>query len=110
MGAPPKRKARAASNKATMSKAAKKANDGIYDLIHNRYFDAIPLKNLFRIVEDAGLSFDPEEKETFLVGRDGNATWDLFDPDTGNAVDHMLVLTWHKLENIPKYEVVSYVS
>ena len=97
---------------ATKSKAsarAKTANDQIYDLIHNKYFQSIPNDELFGIVKRAGFRFDPEEEEFILVGRDGKATWQLYD-EAGREVNHMLVLNWHKLDRTGKYEVVSYVS
>lgn len=98
------------SSRATLAKAARKANDAIYDLIHNKYFQSIPLDRIFAIVEESGLSFDPEEKQVILTGRTGKATWALFDPESGGAANHMLVLTWHKMENTGRYEVVAYVS
>ncbi len=99
-----------ASNKAFLAKAAKKANNTIYDLIHNRYFHGIPLDQLFAAVEEAGLRFDPEEKAVILTGRDGKASWDLFDAESGHPADHMLVLNWHKMDRTGRYEVVAYVS
>jgi hypothetical protein len=93
----------------SFAQAAKKANDQIYDLITNKYFQGIPVNELFAIVKRAGFRFDPEEEEFFLVGRDGKATWQLHD-DSGRAVNHMLVLTWHKMDTTGRYEVVSYVS
>ena len=98
------------SNTATLVRAAKKANEAIYDLIHNKYFQSIPLDRLFAVVEEAGLSFDPDEKESILTGRTGKATWALFDPESGRAANHMLVLNWHKMDNTGRYEIVSYVS
>lgn len=100
-----------ASNKAALARAARKANDAIYDLIHNKYFQSIPLDQLFAIVEEAGFRFDPEEKQgVFLTGRDGKATWELFDPESGRPADRMLVLSWHKMEGTGRYELVAYVS
>lgn len=92
-----------------ISKAAKKANDQIYDLIHNKYFQSIPNDELFGIVKQAGFRFDPEEEEFFLVGRDGKATWQLHD-EAGREVNHMLVLQWHKMDKTGRYEVIAYVS
>jgi hypothetical protein len=91
------------------ARAAKKANDLIYDLIHNRYFQSIPVTELFDIVRSEGFRFDPEEEEFLLVGRDGKATWQLHD-ETGREVNHMLVLQWHKMDTTGRYEVVAYVS
>ena len=76
------------------SQAAKRANDQIYDLVNNKYFQSIPNDQLFKIVKGAGFRFDPEEEEFFLVGRDGNASWHLRDV-SGRPVNHMLVLQWH---------------
>lgn len=92
-----------------LARAAKQANDEIYDLVHNRYFQSIPNDALFAIVKRAGFHFDPEEEEFILVGRDGKATWQLYD-DEGREANHMLVLNWHKLENTGRYEIVAYVS
>lgn len=89
--------------------AAKKANDQIYSLVNNKYFQSIPNDKLFDIVKSAGFRFDPEEEEFFLVGRDGKATWQLHD-ESGRAVNHMLVLQWHKMDTTGRYEVVAYVS
>ena len=92
-----------------LSKAAKKANDQIYDLTHNKYFQSFPNDELFAIVKRAGFRFDPEEEEFILVGRDGKATWQLHD-EAGREVNHMLVLQWHKMDKTGRYEVVAYVS
>jgi hypothetical protein len=92
-----------------LAQAAKKANDQIYDLVNNKYLQAIPNDRLFEIVKSAGFRFDPEEEEFILVGRDGKATWQLHDA-TGRPVNHMLVLQWHKMDKTGRYEVVSYVS
>lgn len=89
--------------------SVRKANDQIYDLTYNRYFASVPLDQLFSIVERAGLRFDPSEKESMLTGRSGRATWQLFN-QTGAEVDHMLALTWHKMDTTGRYEIVAYVS
>jgi hypothetical protein len=91
------------------SQAAKQANDQIYTLINNKYFQAIPNDQLFAIVKRAGFSFDPEEEEFILVGRDGKATWQLHDA-SGRSVNHMLVLHWHKMDRTGRYEIVAYIS
>jgi hypothetical protein len=92
-----------------LTQAAKRANDQIYDLVNNKYFQSIPNDQLFKIVRDAGFRFDPEEEEFILVGRDGKATWQLHDA-SGRAVNHALVLQWHKLDRTGRFEVVAYVS
>lgn len=92
-----------------VSQSARRANDQIYDLVNNKYFQSIPNDQLFKIVKDAGFRFDPEEEEFFLVGRDGNASWHLRDV-SGRPVNHMLVLQWHKMDRTGRYEVVAYIS
>jgi hypothetical protein len=93
----------------TVAARAKKANEALHDLVHGTYFTAIPLDRIFDAVEQAGLRFDPEEQQCILCGREGRATWHLFD-DAGRGVDRMLVLSWHKLDVTGRYEVVLYVS
>ena len=100
---------RATRERAGKVRGVKWANDRIYDLINNKYFQSIPNDQLFQIVRDAGFRFDPEEEEFILVGRDGRATWQLHD-EAGRAVNHMLVLQWHKMDRTGRYEVVAYVS
>ena len=92
-----------------LTQAAKRANDQIYDLVNNKYFQSIPNDQLFKIVRDVGFRFDPEEEEFILVGRDGTATWQLHDA-SGRAVNHTLVLQWHKMDRTGRFEVVAYVS
>jgi hypothetical protein len=94
---------------ATDARAARVANDQLYDLTHGQYFQGIPLGEIFAIVERAGFHLDPQEKECILTGRDGKATWDLYG-GPGQPLNHMLVLTWHKMETTGRYEVVVYVS
>lgn len=88
--------------------AARKANDAIHKLTIVNYFVHIPLAELFKIVEDAGFTLDPEQKECFLTGRQGKASWDLF--FNGKPANRVLVLTWHKMDVTGRWEVVSYVS
>lgn len=89
--------------------SAKRANDQLYDLVNNKYFTAIPLDQIFDIVEGAGFHFDADEKQVILTGRDGKASWDLYDRP-GHLAKHMLVLQWHKMDVTGRYEVVAYVS
>jgi hypothetical protein len=94
---------------ATDARAARAANDQLHDLTHGRYFHGVPLDEIFAAVERAGFHLDPQEKECILTGRDGRATWDLYRAP-GQPLNHMLVLTWHKMEVTGRYEVVVYVS
>jgi hypothetical protein len=91
----------------------KKANDAIYALTANKYFDGIPLDALVAACEKAGFGFDPEEIACILCGAEGRATWALHDavavPGCYTPVNAMLVLTWYKMPS-GRYEVVSYVS
>lgn len=108
------KKAKAAARRAVQlpANAHRKANDQLHDLITNRYFREIPLDKIFEIVEKAGFALDPEEKACILTGRTGRSTWELFNPLTpgGKAVDHLLVVQWHKMETTGRYEIVAYVS
>lgn len=108
------KKAKAAARKAVQLpvNAHRKANDNLHALITNRYFQSIPLDQIFEIVEKAGFALDPEEKACILTGRTGRSTWELFNPLTpgGKAVDHLLVVQWHKMETTGRYEIVAYVS
>lgn len=90
-------------------RAATRANNALFDLITHKYFSAIPLDRIYDIVEAAGFTFEAEEKQCMLCGRDGRATWELFAPN-GHAVNHMLVVEWHKMERSGRYEVNAYVS
>jgi hypothetical protein len=88
--------------------AAKRANDALHDLTAKQYFSAIPLDRIYDIIEEAGLTFDAEEKSCILCGREGKATWELF--FDGKPAKRMLVATWYKMEQTGRYEVVAYVS
>lgn len=89
--------------------ATRKANDQIADLVTNRYFESIPLDKIFGIVERAGFRFNPDERPLFLTGRKGHETWNLYSP-AGRPANHMLVMSWYKMEQTGRYEVVAYVS
>lgn len=92
----------------SVAKAAKLANNKIYEITKANYFSAIPLDRLYDAVEDAGLSFEAEEKACILCGRSGQANWDLY--YDGKPAKRRLVVTWHKMETTGRYEVVAYVS
>lgn len=93
-----------------LAEPASTANTRLYELVHNRFFDSVPLAEVFDIVERAGFRLDPDEKECILTGRDGRATWDLYGSAPGQTLDHMLVLHWHKMDTTGRYEIVAYVS
>lgn len=90
-------------------RAATRANKALHALTHGQYFSAIPLDRIYDIVERAGFAFDAEEQQCMLCGRDGRATWELFASD-GRALNHMLVVEWHKMDVTGRYEVNAYVS
>jgi len=92
-----------------LMQAAKQANNDLYDLVHNKFFPAVPLDQIFGIVEQAGFHFDPEEKLCILTGREGRATWQLYG-EPGREVEHTLVVQWHKMDVTGLYEIVAYVS
>ncbi len=92
---------------ARTDQSAKRANNALHDLISGQYFSAIPLDRLYDICEAQGFTFDAESKACFLCGRDGRATWELF--QDGRSAKRMLVVTWHKMDS-GRYEVVAYVS
>jgi hypothetical protein len=91
----------------------KKANNAIYALTANKYFNAIPLDALFAACEAAGYGFEPENIACILCGAEGRATWTMYDaatiPGYLSPTNAMLVLTWYKMPS-GRYEVVSYVS
>lgn len=89
-------------------KAASHANTGLRELTNNRYYSAIPLDRIYDIVEGAGFEFDLDEKQCMLCGREGSATWDL--SWRGHPMNHMLVVSWYKMEATGRYEVNAYVS
>jgi hypothetical protein len=88
--------------------AASRANRELEALVRGRYFSAIPLDRIYDIVEEEGFSFLEEEQQCLLCGREGKATWELF--WLGKPAKRMLVLTWYKMEETGRYEVVPYVS
>lgn len=92
----------------SVAKAAKRANNTIYEVTKGNYFSAIPLDRLYDAVEDAGFTFEAEEKSCILCGRKGQATWDLV--YEGRPAKRRLVVSWHKMDETGRYEVVAYVS
>lgn len=89
--------------------AHRKANDAIFKLTTNRYFNEIPLGPIMEVVEKAGFRFDPEEVPLFLTGRSGRLVLELFGP-TGKSANKGLMVQWHKMETTGRYEIVAYVN
>lgn len=93
------------------SKAKDKANVALDALTspghRTRFFDSVPISEMLDICEAAGFTYDPDEGQMILCGRDGRATVDL---SIGGKSAHMLVFTWHKMDVTGRYEIVAYVS
>lgn len=88
--------------------AATRANRALHELTSNRYYSAIPLDRIYDIVEGVGFEFDAEEKQCMLCGREGTASWDL--SWRGQPMNHVLIVSWYKMEATGRYEVNAYVS
>ena len=99
-------------------------NSAIGDLVltTNRYFDSIPLAQIFDILiaNDAiPVAEDGTAWSGFLLGEDSRTTIELAHPDTKQQIYGMdvyvpynnsnLVLAWHRMPS-GRYEVTGYVS
>jgi len=82
-----------------------------------KYFDKVPLKDLFNILDKYGvvpLQEDNREWSGFLTGREGKASFDLAPKDS--KVDDtytpypntVMRMTWYKMPS-GKYEIVCYL-
>jgi hypothetical protein len=78
--------------------ARRKANKSLAEL--PTYHDSIPLVAIDRCLVDAGFK---ETEGAIYCGRDGNST-----EKVGERT--WLSLTWHKMDNSGRYEIVCYVS
>lgn len=76
------------------------------------YFDGIPVREMLQIVARAGFSYDPDEGQMILCGRDGRTTVGL--TFGGADAECVLVFTWYKMDVkmdvTGRYEIVAYVS
>jgi hypothetical protein len=91
-----------------MKTAVKQASSGISKLLKNTYFPHVPLGAIYEIIERTGLAIPEDEKSCMLTGRQGRATWPL--TFHGLAVPQHLWITWHKMEETGRYEVVGAIT
>lgn len=81
-------------------------NRKLYDLTARKYFDAIPLDEIFAVIRDAGslvLQEDGTEWNGLLCGSEGNCIFALRDSK------HGLSLSWYRMPS-GRYEIVTYVN
>lgn len=110
----------------------KMANDKIHEVLKQTYFNGVPLDAIFDSLKSIGivpLQEDNTRWDGLLVGREGQANIRLgfdessntsfeypFPEETGGLTTYqpienaMLVLTWHKMEESGRYEVIGYIS
>ncbi len=95
----------------------KKMNNEIYELT-KEYQKGIPLGPIDKVLRKYGYLLIQEDNtpwEGFISGRDGRDNFNIGELKSVSdgaytAVQHYLVLTWHKMDVSGKYEVVAYVS
>lgn len=93
----------------------KKANDALHDM--GNYHDGIPINLISSVLQPFGIYLANEDNTPFggfFTGRDGRTNIDLMQghPEQGGRPisNSMLVLTWHKMEQTGRYEIVAYLS
>jgi len=107
------------SNKTLNASIKRKVNKDLTKFTFNKYFDAIPIKNIkdilkkYRIVL---LQEDRTEWDGFLTGSDGNGNFEIgsIDSSMGGEVFEVyrncfLNLMWHKMQS-GRYEITVYVG
>lgn len=82
-------------------KARNRVNDALADLTKNHYFQSTPAKEIGEILNANG--FKGSVMFGIYTGRDGKIH-EQCGPNT------WIFMTWHKMENSGKYEIVTYVS
>jgi len=105
------------------SRLKSKINHQLAELVSGVYFDSPPLGEMFGILKDYGIvpvQEDNTKWEGFLAGSEGNAGIDIAPIDSGKGVEgetmftpytnSVLFLTWHKMEETGRYEIVAYLS
>jgi hypothetical protein len=85
----------------------------------NKYFDSIPLEDIFDILKKYGVTILMEDQTRwsgFLAGADARDTFDLGYIESKDAnkrhivIDNSsLVMSWHKMPS-GRYEIVAYVG
>ena len=100
----------------------KRLNDRLYDLVLNKYFDKIPLRDICNILDSSNiimLDEDNTEWSGLLLGREGRLKANLASKENRGGTDAtptytpysntILIMTWYKMPS-GKYEIVVYVS
>jgi hypothetical protein len=88
-------------NRITMEKKARRlAGNAIGQLIHNRYFDLIPLREISQILRNHG--FDPDDLNGIYVGREGRIH-EQVGPRT------FLSLSWYQMPS-GRFEITAYLT
>lgn len=88
-------------------RAVRIANARLHTLLKPAYFTHVPLTDIFRAVESAGLTFDPDERTSILTGRQGRAHWALYFHNIPIRV--ALWISWYKMES-GRYEVIGAIT
>jgi len=88
--------------------ALRAANDNVHRTLKPTYFHSIPLDAIYAAVEKTGIEIDPEERACILTGRQGRASWPL--RLHGRELPVRLWITWHKMENTGRYEVIGAIT
>jgi len=84
------------------------ANVALADFTRNQYFDSLPISEIYDLLKGYGIYW--EESEGIYTGREGRISEDLYDADGQMYSNANLVMTWHKMPESGRYEVVAYVS
>lgn len=94
-------------------KVKKVVNDKLYKLYRGRYFEAIPLSEIFGVLKDVGytpLQEDGRPWDGLLCGTEGQVYFDLgHSEDLKLDKSALLAMSWHKMTS-GRYEIISYVS
>jgi len=105
------------------SNIRKRLNNDLYDLTtpnnQTRYFDKIPLQDIFNILKKykiVALQEDNTEWDGFLVGSKAEVTFPIAPVQTRNPLkmytpfdNAMLRMSWYKMGS-GRYEIVAYVT
>ena len=93
------------------SKATRALSKDLSTLTTNRYFDSIPLKDIFRNASNHGyeaVDEDGQSWEGILTGREGRTIIDLKNKLSGK-IDNGIALSWYKMDS-GKYEITAYAT
>ena len=89
----------------------KKANSKLWKFTQ-MYQPFVPMEGIFKAVREGNMlpvQEDGTPWQGVLCGDDGDARINLTDMEH-REIDHLLVLTWHRMEQTGTYEVNCYVS